>query len=329
MDYFVNSKGATSSLQFYTQSKYYLRKNLVVNAGLHLYYFNLNNDYSIEPRLGIKWNFMPTRSLSFAYGKHSRREPLRTYLMEVQTPDGWSRLNEDLSITKAHHFVLGYDWNLGNSTHLRIEPYYQILYDVPVIPDSSFSMINYKNDMFFSSKLTNEGTGRNIGVDVTFEHFLKNGFYYLFTSSVYDSKYKGGDGIERNTRYNQNYVMNLLMGKEWQVRDNNIFSLNGKFTVLGGQRYAPVDEKKSIRYKFVVYDNSKIYEEQSPANYYLDLSVNYRINKARCSHTIIFQIKNLLMQKEFLGHAYNYETATVEPYELTIMYPYLSYKIEF
>jgi len=329
MNYFVDSKGATSSFQFYSQSKYYLSENLVVNAGLHLYYFNLNNDYSIEPRLGIKWNFKPTQSLSFAYGKHSKLEPLRTYLMEVPTPNGWSKLNENLSITKAHHFVLGYDWNLTNFTHLKIEPYYQILYDVPIISDSSFSMINYKNDMFFSSKLTNEGTGRNIGVDATFEHFLKDGFYYLFTASVFDSKYKGGDDVERNTRYNQNCVLNLLIGKEWQVRENNIFSLNGKFTVLGGQRYAPVDENKSIQYQFVVYDDSKIYEEQSPTNYYLDFSINYRINKAKYSHTIIFQIKNLLMQKEFLGHAYNYETSSVEPYELTIMYPYLSYKFEF
>ena len=329
MDYFVDSKGATLSFQFYSQSKYYLRENLVVNAGLYLCYFNLNNDYSIEPRLGIKWNFKPTQSLSFAYGKHSRLEPLRTYLMDVSTPNGSGKLNKNLNITKAHHFVLGYDWNLSNSTHLKIEPYYQVLYDVPVIPDSSFSMINYKNDMFFSSELTNEGTGKNIGVDITLEHFLKDGFYYLFTASVFDSKYKGGDGVERNTRYNQNYVLNLLMGKEWQIRENNIFSLNGKFTVLGGQRYAPIDENKSIQYQFAIYDDSKIYEEQSPTNYYLDFSLNYRINKAKCSHAIIFQIKNLLMQKEFLGHAFNYETNSPEPYELTIMFPYLSYKLEF
>ncbi len=40
-------------------------------------------------------------------------------------------------------------------------------------------------------------------------------------------------------------------------------------------------------------------------------------------------IKIYSLQKEFLGHAYNYETKSVEPYELTIMFPYFSYKIEF
>lgn len=329
MDSFIDSKGATSSLQLYSQSAYYLKENLVVNAGMHLFYFNLNNNYSIEPRVGVKWSYKPNQSLSFAYGKHSRLEPLRIYLMEVPTPNGWSKPNEGLRITKAHHFVLGYNWNLSNFTHLKIEPYYQRLYDVPVIPDSSFSMINYKNDMFFSSELSNEGTGRNVGIDLTFEHFLKDGFYYLFTASLFDSKYKGGDGIERNTRYNQNYVLNLLMGKEWRIRTNNIFSLNGKFTILGGPRYTPVDEKESIRYKYVIYNNAMLYEEQLPTNYYLDISLNYRINKAKCSHAIIFQIKNLLMQKDIIGYTFNYKTNSTEPFEISNMYPYFSYRFEF
>lgn len=35
------------------------------------------------------------------------------------------------------------------------------------------------------------------------------------------------------------------------------------------------------------------------------------------------------MQKEFLGHAYNFRTNSIEPYELTIMFPYISYKVFF
>ncbi|GAH39724.1 unnamed protein product, partial [marine sediment metagenome] len=86
----------------------------------------------------------------------------------------------------------------------------------------------------------------------------------MFTASVFDSRYEGGDNIERNSRYNQNFICNLLGGKEWHVRKNNLFSLNGKFTVLGGKRYAPVDVEKSTARQFVIYDNSRIYQEQSP-----------------------------------------------------------------
>jgi hypothetical protein len=86
---------------------------------------------------------------------------------------------------------------------------------------------------------------------------------------------------------------------------------------------------KSLSSQFVIYDNSRIFEEQVPTNYYVDISMNYTINKPKLSHSIILQIKNLLLQKEFLGHAYNYRTNSIEPYELTIMFPYFSYKILF
>lgn len=329
VNFFVKSNGSAYSFQLYSQSKYYLTENININAGLHFLLFNTNNELIPEPRLGINWRLTDKHALSLAYGKHSRMEPLRIYLMDVPVNGGEENANKDLNITKAHHFVLGYDWNIKANTHLKIEPYYQILYDVPVIPDSSFSMINYNNEMYFSSILENTGTGSNVGVDLTLERFMKDGFYYMLTTSLFESKYIGGDAVKRSTRYNQNIVLNILGGKEWQTKRNNTFSINGKFTILGGRRYAYVDVEKSISNKFVIYDNSRIFEEQIPTNYYIDISMNYTINRPKFSQSIIFQMKNLLMQKEFLGYAYNYRTDSIETYELAIPYPYLSYKIHF
>ena len=39
----------------------------------------------------------------------------------------------------------------------------------------------------------------------------------ITTSSLYDSKYKGSDGISRNTAFNGNYMVNILTGKEWNI----------------------------------------------------------------------------------------------------------------
>ncbi len=328
-DFFVNSSDFTHYYQLYSQSKYKLTGQIDINSGLHFLLLNINNKVNIEPRIGINWQLSENHRISFAYGKHSKIEPLRIYLMEVKTNNGFETLNKDLEITKAHHFILGYDWNISRSTQLRFEPYYQKLFDVPVIMDSSFSMINYNNEMFFSSQLINTGTGTNVGIDITLERFMKNGYYYMLTTSLFNSKYIGGDFVERNTRYNQNFVLNVLGGKEWQTKKDNTFSLNGKLTILGGRWNAPVDRDRSHNNQFVIYDNSRVFEEQVPTNYYMDISMNYTVNKPKLAHSIILQIKNLLMQKEFLGHAYNFRTNTIEPYELTIMFPYFSYKILF
>ena len=40
-----------------------------------------------------------------------------------------------------------------------------------------------------------------------------------------------------------------------------------------------------------VYQMDKLYEGQWDANYYFDLSVNYRINRPKVSHTFILQAK--------------------------------------
>jgi hypothetical protein len=328
-DFFVNSKGNAGSLQLFSQSKFFLIETFNINAGLHLVYFNINNEWIPEPRIGMSWQVHAKHSFSLAYGKHSRIEPLRIYLTEVPTTSGYRKLNKDLNITKTHHFVFSYDWRIGAKTHLTVEPYYQILYDVPTTPDSSFSMINYTSETFFTNALDNSGTGSNIGIDFTLEQFITNGLYYMITASVYESKFKGGDGIERNTRYNQNYVFNILAGKEWQSKLNHTFGINGKFTLLGGKRQSPIDMEKSLENQFVVYDDSRLYEIQLPTSFYIDLGLNYTINRPKSAHSFIIQAKNILMQEENLGHAYNYKTQSIEPYGLEIIYPYISYKIQF
>jgi hypothetical protein len=104
-------------------------------------------------------------------------------------------------------------------------------------------MLNFEQDWLFKNELVNTGTGVNYGVDFTLERFLKNNFYYLFTASVFDSKYKGGDGVEHSTRYNKGFVFNVLAGKEFYVgrSKTNILGINARFSVTGGQRTTPVD----------------------------------------------------------------------------------------
>ena len=118
----------------------------------------------------------------------------------------------------------------------------------------------------------------------------------------------GGDGIERNTWIYQNYVLNLLGGKEWKIRESNFLSVNGKFTILGGTRYTPPDQEASRAVSAVVYQMDKLYDGQWNTNYYLDISLNYKINRPKVSHNfnasptfkiIVSLIKSINFTKRF------------------------------
>ncbi len=328
---FANEKGNAFSAQAYTQSTFKMKNQLDLNLGLHMHYFGLSEEVSVEPRVGLKWQINRKHSMGAAYGLNSRIEMIGFYLAEQQSANGIIQPNKDMKMTKAHHFGLAYDVNLNDNTRLKIEPYYQYLFDVPVIDGTYFSLQNLDLDWFFNNALVNDGTGTNIGVDLTLERFLKKGFYYLATASVFDSKYKGGDGIERNSLYNKNYILNLLAGKEWQVGKNktNTMSVNGRLSFMGGDRFSPLLQEESIAADELIYDYSKAYEEQEDPATVLSLSFSYRKNKKKHASIWSLHLLNVLGHEEYRDYEFNLKTGTPEKQFDQIMVPNLSYKIEF
>lgn len=323
--------GSTSSAQVFSQSNLQLNEKTELDAGAFIHYFGLSKEWSVEPRLGLKWKFAPRQSFGLAYGLNSRIEMIGFYLARQQTASGIIQPNKNLKMSKAHHFGLAWDWQINSDLRIKVEPYYQYLFDIPVVPNSYFSLQNLEKDWFFNETLVNKGTGTNLGIDFTLERFLKNGFYYLFTSSVFDSKYKGGDGIERNGLYNKHFIFNLLGGKEWKTGKsrNNIFGVNGRLTYMGGDRITPILESESVAANDIVYDYSKAYTLKEKNATLLSFSISYRINKQNHAGIWSFHLLNALGNKEFRGYEIDVKTGKPEMKFDKIMVPNLSYKIEF
>lgn len=327
----ADEDGSSYLFQGYSQSKFWISKRLVLNAGFHYQHFDLSSESVFEPRVGLSFNLRKAQTISLAYGKHSRLEQLMIYFAKVNENGVGHQPNKDLKITKAHHLVLGYDLSINPNLRLKIEPYIQHLYDVPVIPDSNYSVLNMEVDWYFQNKFINTGTGRNVGLDITLERFLHNGYYYLFTLSLLDSKYKGADGVERNTRFNSRYVCNLIYGKEWTLgkQKNKILGVNLKMNFFGGWRTTPVNEFESNLIRDVVLYNDRLYEGKDSDRFYTGITINYRINKRNYSSILSLQMMNVFLAKENYGLIYNYKKNQVERWEFAVPVPSLGYKIEF
>ncbi|PWE00621.1 TonB-dependent receptor [Marinilabilia rubra] len=324
LDLISDQSGKVMQSRIFDQFKWRISPKIDLNAGISISHFEMNNEWIPEPRAGMSWRFLPRHSVHIAYGKHSRPEPVRFYLAE---DDNGRLLNSDLRVTKANHYVLAYDFRINENMKLKIEPYYQELYDVPVIYGSSESLINYTWDMYFDEPLMNNGTGRNKGVDITLERYMKDGFYYMFTGTLFDSKYKGGDGKEYHTSFNRNFVFNLLGGKEWKIKDKNTFGLNGKIAFMGGNRFTPPNQEQSAIHEMVIEDKSRAFEWQENNKLFLDIALKYQINQNKKAHIITIQAKNALMQSEMFGWAYDFEKQKVVEHGITMVYPYFSYKL--
>ena len=203
--------------QIYAQTQYRFSEKWTLNAGIHGQYLDINDTYAVEPRLAINWQLIPNHTLSLGYGLHNQMQPLPVFFFEEEVRPGvFERTNKDLDFIRSHHFVLGYDVRFGTDWRLKAETYYQDIDQAAVEQEpSSFSLLNAGADFVFPQvgSLVNNGVGANYGFELTLEKFFSKGYYGLLTASIFDSKYKGRDGIERNTAFNNGYVVNVLGGK--------------------------------------------------------------------------------------------------------------------
>lgn len=326
---YIDQSGSSLYSEAFVQGRFNLSDKLTLNAGVNGSHFLLTNDYSIDPRVAVKYEFAPKQSLSLGFGKHTQLEELKIYLVETSSNGTTTQPNKNLKLSHAQHLVLGYDLLITENLRFKAETYYQHLYDIPGIVDSTYSLINFKQDWGFRESLQNNTSGRNVGVDLTLERFLNNGFYYLVTASFFDSKYKDAKGDWHNTRYNKGYAINLLGGREFFLKKNRVLGINGRINYIGGERHSPIWMAKTQQLRDVYLDESHPFEEQFPATYYVDLTVTYRINKAKHSSTWALQVKNLLASPIYDVDFYNTKTNRLESNNVTLVLPVLSYRIDF
>lgn len=327
----IDEDGRTWLYQASTQSHIQLSAKLRLNAGLHYQYFALNRAQVIEPRAGISWKLQQGQQLTLGYGQHSQTEPLPVYLLNLQNENGAYKPNLGLSFSKAHHLVLAYDIRINEFLRFKAEPYIQWLYDIPTSEDGLYSLQNMELDWFVNRALLNRGKGRNIGVDLTVERFMNQGFYYLFTATIFDSKYQDMEGSWHNSRFNKRYIANILFGKEWAVgrSKQNLLGASLRLNLQGGNWRTPLDEEASLEAQEIIEDESRMFTAQEPNVVHLDLSINYRKNREKWSGVWSLQMINILGAKEFYGYQINIQRGQIEEEQEVIILPNLSYKIEF
>lgn len=325
--------GTAPLMQSYLQAKHKFSERATLIAGLHSQHFTRNGSNVIEPRLAFRWAATEKTTFSLGSGLHSQTQPIVTYFITPEgAPDG-TYPNEELGFSRSVHNVLGVERALGRNGRIKLEGYYQYLFDIPVDADSSttFSMLNEGADFVFPTRtgLVHEGTGQNYGLEITLERFLNNGWYVLVTTSLFESTYTGSDGVERSTAFNSNYVFNALAGKEWMLNEKITLTLDGKVTVAGGRPVTPIDLEASIATGSEVRDDSRAFEDRIDDYFRLDLKFGIRVNGKRVSQEFFADLTNLTNQQNVFIQGFDAERGEVGETYQRGFFPNVFYRIYF
>jgi hypothetical protein len=301
--------GKAALVQPFVQWKWRMSEKMDFTAGLHAQYFSLSNSISpLEPRIGWKYRLLGNQSVFAGAGMHSQTQPYYMYTYHRYDADGNKVLhNKNMDFTRSIHSGIGYEKFFNKSFSVRTEAYYQSLYNIPVtVLPSSFSMINVGSGFarFFPDTLQNTGTGYNYGLELTVQKYFDKSFFFLFSGTLYDSRYKGSDGILRNTSYNGAYVANVLAGKEFKIGVKHVLGFGLKVTRAGGKRYGLVDVEETEELKEMVFLDSLFNEPQFADYFRVDLKVSWRLNTEKMTHEIGLDLVNVLNTENVLSLVY-------------------------
>lgn len=328
----INTTGNTGTLQAFAQAQYRVTDNLVFTGGLHYLRLSLNKTRSVEPRFSVRYTAGKKSSIALGYGLHSQVQAMGVYFARQQNgANGFTEPNKNLGFTKAQHAVLSYQYRLSPNLQLKTELYYQHLFNVPVSTkdSSTFSTLNIGDD-YVTEPLVNKGSGRNYGIEISAERYLKNNFYLTLSNSFYQSKYKALDKVERNTRYNGGFITTLIAGKDFvQLRKQKTVGFNIKTIYAGGLRNTPVDYAASLQKGYGVYMEDKAFSLQNPAYFRTDIKLSIKWNKRHVTSTLSLDIQNVTNRLNVFNQSYDETSNKIVTNYQTGIIPILNYKIEF
>ncbi|MFK7969520.1 MAG: carboxypeptidase regulatory-like domain-containing protein [Bacteroidia bacterium] len=329
----TSATGFTWLYQPYVRVRKRLGKRLDLEAGVHAMALDLNKSFVIEPRARAAYQISDKHAVGLAYGMHSQMQPLSLYFSPVPTGDDTSYVNRNLGFTRAHHAVLSYTFRYNPSLSLKIEPYAQLLFDVPIIDrqSSSVSALNLLEEIV-SDTFANTGTGRNVGVELSIEKNLNKDYYFLLSGTYYQSTYVGGDGQERDTRFNGNYALALTGGKEFiskRANHQGIWAIDTRIFAQGGQRETPIDNVRSRLEGRTVYFDELAFQDQLPAVVRADIRISHTVHKANYTRTFSIDIQNVLNRQNVAYRFYDVQQEEVITRFQLGRIPLLTYRVSF
>lgn len=302
--------------QVYAQWKHRFSKRLSVTPGFHAQYTTQGSAFAIEPRIGARYNITENQSINIGYGMHHQMQSAYTYSVETRQADGIIALtNKDLGFTRSQHLVVGTERLLTSNVTLKAEAYYQFIDRAPITKSSSpgsFSALNTGNSFApdDEANLENKGMGENYGVELTLERTFTKGFYYLLTGSLFDSKYKGSDGVWRNTAFNTGYAANALVGKEWKVgkEKQNVFAFNIKLSAIGGRYLTPINLTESQQQERAIFDETRAFSVKQTEYFRTDIKLSYRREFKKSTLEFSLDLQNVTNHNNVFTQQYNRRT---------------------
>ncbi len=317
----LQTKFSTSSLIFrpYLSSQWQVNKWEFTGA-LGLSYSELTSQLNPEPKLAIIRHLPHQQKLAINSGIQHKLQPYQVLLS--------SQRNAELPMMQSWKSTLTYEKNFSRST-LKSTIFYEDLTHVAT-DHQAFSALNILEE-YPPALLSGEGKGLNLGLEMAFQHYLDQGMYYMLSGTLFDARYKTPGLSEwKNSRYNNQYILNATIGKEFDFSDQGkqkVLGINFQLVYTGGFWESPIDLEASRNASRTIRSNDQPFSVQLPNVLKTYFRIYYKINHSKKYSLIGLDLSNVLNRDNTAFRYYDpYLDKILDQYQLGLI-PMLSYVI--
>lgn len=169
-----------------------------LRAGLRYDRDGFSNESLVSPRLAANWRLGSGTRLSATAGLFYQSP---RFLVRAASPDNFAIENE-----RVTHVSVGLQQSFGRNWSLLIEPYYQRLDNLVVEQERT------------SGRVTNNGKGTNLGLDVVLSRRFANGWSGNAVYAFNQARLDDNDGFGKyDADFNRKHFFSL--GGSWDIND--------------------------------------------------------------------------------------------------------------
>ena len=280
----INSLNHTGRIGGYVEAQIKPAKRFFVIPGVRVDNHTLSKKTVVDPRLSMGWKFAKDMVLRGAVGLYHQFPRLEYYAQSD---------NNSLKPEQATHYILGYELNKMEGIFLfRVEGYYKEYKDL---------VLRDKNSFLYTSN----GKGYAKGIDV----FLKSGItnkYSTWISYAYTDSKRSQYEAQNETSANYDITHNLTFVASYNISD--VITTGLTYRVSTGKPYTPVtggiyDPNLNLYQPVYAETNSGRF----PTYQRMDVNFQYIFSLFGRFAIAVFQINNLLNQKNLYDYTYNFD----------------------
>lgn len=320
-------------LRPFAHARFDVTEHLQATAGLAFSRFTFNNSELLEPRAGLRWRMAKGRSIGVNYGV--RGQLPYQHLMNL---GNFTLLpsSREVGLMRSEDLAIGYDHAVNERLSFRLEVYDQRITQVAQLApginlsmDESMGTVNVWDAPLLLPQVAT-GTGRNTGVELSMERAFERGWFLRMNGTVFQSSYTDRQGVERDTRWNSQWMANAMGGREWRsAKEDRVrtWGVSGRVFAMGGQRYSPF-EVQDRRFP-VVMPTGPAFSAQFNDYFRADLRVYRKLDRGGRTGQWALDLQNVSNTRNEAFRYYDRrQGAIVTRYQLGLI-PNLSYRIEF